>query len=140
MAQMSYCIGCRCGTDIATLDISDHNQAFGFTVINCFLECLKSFNSKLLIHCDLRFYCRDQIICCIYNSFIILPDCLSCAFQCLTEFCKSFLLDMLRNIIQHRIQSYNDRCVCFADVTDQFVNHDYFSSWFLNTIFPSQIV
>ena len=56
------------------------------------------------------------------------------------RFGKSLFLDMLRNIIQHRIQSYNDWCICFADIADQFVNHDSFSSWFLNTIFPSQMV
>ena len=137
---MTNCICCRCGTDITSFDITDHNQIFGFTILNRFLVCDQSRDTKLLIHGDLWFHCRDQIKGRIHDSFVILPDCFCSALQSLPKLCKSLFLDMLRNIIQHRIQSYNDWCICFADIADQFVNHDSFSSWLLNTIFPSQMV
>ena len=111
LSQMSNCIGCRCRSDITSLDITDHNQIFGFTVINRFLVCNQSRDTKLLIHGDLWFYCRDQIICCIYNSFVILPDSFCSTFQCLSKFRKCFLLNMIRYKCQIRIQSDNDWCI-----------------------------
>ena len=34
----------------------------------------------------------------------------------------SFLY-VLRHIVQHRVQTYDDRCICFFNVCNQFVNH-----------------
>ena len=98
-SQMSHCICCGCRTDISTLDISDHHQVFGLTIIHCLFERLDPRHSKLLIHGDLRLYCRDQIIRLVHDFFIELPDCFCCSFQSLPEFSKCFFLYVLRNVV-----------------------------------------
>ena len=96
---MCCCISSRCRTDISTLYISDDHKVFRLTVIYCLLKCHQSRNSELLVHCDLWFYCRDQVIRLIYDFFIELPDCFSGTFQCLTILCKRFLLNLFRNVV-----------------------------------------
>ena len=127
LSQMSYCISCRSRTDISTFDITDHYQTFLLTVIYCIFVCHHSGNSKLLVHGNLWFHCRYQITDCIYNSLIILPDCFSCTFQSFSQLPESFILDMLWDIIKHRIQSHYDRCVCFLNFFNKFVNHGFSS-------------
>ena len=78
-SEMSGRIGCGCGTDIPTLYISDHNQIFLVAVIYRLLECRYTCHTKLLIHRDLRLHCRNQVVCCIDNSFIVLPDGFCCS-------------------------------------------------------------
>ena len=78
-SEMSGRIGCGCGTDIPTLYISDHNQIFLVAVIYRLLECRYTGHTKLLIHRDLRLHCRNQVVCCINNSFIVLPDGFCCS-------------------------------------------------------------
>ncbi len=75
---MSHCISCGCRTDIATFYISDYHKVFGVAVIYCLLICFHTLCSKLLIHGNLWFYSRNQIISGIYNCFVKLPDCFCC--------------------------------------------------------------
>ena len=121
---MSDCISCGCRSDIASFDIADHNKIFGFTVIYGLFKGHKTRNTELLVHGDLWFYCRDQVIHMVYDLFVILPDGFCCSFQCLTVFFKCTFLDMSRYIGKHRIESYYDRCMCFLDLLDQFLNHN----------------
>ena len=126
MSEMSDCIRCGCRTDITTFDITNHNKIFGFAVIYSLFVCLQSRNSKLFIHGNLRLHSGNKIICCINDSFIELPDCFCCSFQSLTKLHKCLFLNMFRNIVQHRIKSYNDRCIGFTDFFNKLVNHNCF--------------
>ena len=121
---MSYCIRFGSRTDIASLNITDHNKALFLAVINCLLKCDHSGDTELLIHSYLRLYCRNQIINGIHNSLIILPDCFSCALQGLAKFSEGFLADVLRNEFHHRIQTYHDGGIRLLDLLYQFVDHN----------------
>jgi hypothetical protein len=77
--NMSYRICSRCRPDISALNITNNNKTFLLTIVNCFLECCQTWNTKLLVHSDLWLYCRDQIMCCIYDSLVKLPNCLCSA-------------------------------------------------------------
>ena len=105
----------------------------GFTVVYCLLICLQSLDTELLVHGDLRLYCRDQIIGLVYDFFIKLPDSLCRPFQSLAILCERLFLDVLRHIGKHRIKSYNNRCFCLLNLVDQLINHEIspFSACFL---------
>ena len=122
-SQMSGCIGCGSGTNIATFNITDHYQILGFTIIYSFLICLQSLDTELLIHGNLRFYCRDQVISLVYDLFVELPDCLCSAFQSLAKLVKCFFLNVLRYIRKHRVKSYHDGGFGFLNFVDQLINH-----------------
>ena len=126
MSQMAYRIGCRCRADIASFNVADHYQIFFPAVIYGSLICHKSRNAKLFIHCDLRFYCRDQIMDSVYDSLIKLPDCFCRALQSFAKFCKCLFLNLAWNVVHHWIQSYYDRCVCFFDLIYKFIDHKNF--------------
>ena len=102
-SKMSGCISCGSRTDISTLYITDHYQIFLMTIINGFLECFQTFHTKLLIHGDLRLYCRDQIVSAVDDLLVVLPDGICGTFQCLSILIKRFFLNMLRYIGKHRI-------------------------------------
>ena len=113
---MSNCICRRSRPDITTLDITDHDKTFLLTVIHGLLEGDHARNTKLLIHCNLRLYGRNQIIYRINDSLIVLPDCLCCSFQSLSILLKCFLRQMLRHIAKHRIKTYYNRCILFLNL------------------------
>ena len=123
---MCCCISSRCRTDISTLYISDDHKVFRLTVIYCLLKCHQSRNSELLVHCDLWFYCRNQIISLVNDLLIELPYCLCCSFQSLTILCISLIKYVLWDVVQHWIESNYDRCTCLFDLLYQFINHSSF--------------
>ena len=132
MTQMAYRISLGSGTDIAALYVSDNHQSFFLAVRNGSLISCHSRNAELLIHRHLRLYRRDQIISRINDRLVELPDRLCRSLQCLTVLGKRFFLHMLRHIGQHRVQSYDDRCIGCFDLFNQFVNHvSLFSSFYL---------
>ena len=120
---MSYCICFGSGSDITTFDIADDDQTFFFTIIHGLFKCHHTGNAELLIHCYLRLHSGYQIINCIHNTLVILPDCFCGTFQGLTILSESRLFNIFRHEFHHRIQSYHDRCVGFFDSSDQFVDH-----------------
>ena len=123
---MCCCISSRCRTDISTLYISDDHKVFRLTVIYGLLKCHQSRNSELLVHCDLWFYCRNQIISLVNDLLIELPYCLCCSFQSLTILCISLIKYVLWDVVQHWIESNYDRCTCLFDLLYQFINHSSF--------------
>ena len=54
--------------------------------------------------------------------------------------CKGIFLDMFRYVIQHRIQTYNDRCISFADFFNKLINHNCFLLEFIFFIFLLYII
>ena len=42
---------------------------------------------------------------------------------------KLLVHGMLRHIRKHRVKSYHDRCLCFLNLVDQFVNHGNLLLW-----------
>ena len=132
MTQMTYRISLGSRADIAALYVADDHQSFFLAVGNGLLISSHSRNAELLVHRHLRFYRRDQVIRRINDRLVELPDCLCRSLQCLTVFSKRFFLHMLRHIGQHRVQSYDDRCIGCFDLFNQFVNHvSLFSSFYL---------
>ena len=121
--QVADCIRLRSRTDIASFDIANDNETLFLAVGNGLLICCHSRNAELLIHGNLRFYSRNQIVCCVDNRFIELPNGLCSSFECLSVLGKCLFLYVLRHIVQHRVQTYDDRCICFFNVCNQFVNH-----------------
>ena len=73
-SEMGNRISLRSGTDIAAFYIADDNQTFLFAVCDGLLECDQTCYAELLIHGDLRLYCRNQIRYCIHDALIVLPD------------------------------------------------------------------
>ena len=122
-AAVADCIRLRSRTDIASFDIADDNETLFLAVGNGLLIRCHSRNAELLIHGNLRFYSRNQIVCCVDNRFIELPNGLCSSFECLSVLGKCLFLYVLRHIVQHRVQTYDDRCICFFNVCNQFVNH-----------------
>ena len=106
---MAGCISSGSGADISALNIANDNKALLLAVFNRLVISLQSFNSKLLIHGDLRFYRRYQIRRRVYNLLIKQPDGLRRPFKSLAELIVRFLRHMLRNIAQHRIQPHTNR-------------------------------
>ena len=123
VAEVADCIRLRSRTDIASFDIADDNETLFLAVGNGLLICCHSRNAELLIHGNLRFYSRNQIVCCVDNRFIELPNGLCSSFECFSVLGKCLFLYVLRHIVQHRVQTYDDRCICFFNVCNQFVNH-----------------
>ena len=119
---MASCIGFRSRTDIASLNITNNNQILLTAILYCSVKCFQSRQPKLFIHSNLRLYSRNQIINSIYNCLVELPDGFSSTFQCLTIFIKRFLY-LLWYIGKHRIQSDNDWCIQFLNLSHQFINH-----------------
>ena len=120
---MASCIGFRSRTDIASLNITNNNQILLTAILYCSMKCFQSRQPKLFIHSNLRLYSRNQIINSIYNRLVELPDGFSSTFQCLTIFIKRLLLNMFRYKCQIRIQSDNDWCIQFLNLSHQFINH-----------------
>ena len=75
--QMAYCVSCGGGADIASLDVADDYQIFFLTIIDGLLESDETFDTELLVHGDLRFHRRDQVINMVDDLFVVLPDGLS---------------------------------------------------------------
>ena len=123
VAEVADCIRLRSRTDIASFDIANDNETLFLAVGNGLLIRCHSRNAELLIHGNLRFYSRNQIVCCVDNRFIELPNGLCSSFKCLSVLGKCLFLYVLRHIVQHRVQTYDDRCICFFNVCNQFVNH-----------------
>ena len=74
---MAYCVSCGGGADIASLDVADDYQIFFLTIIDGLLESDETFDTELLVHGDLRFHRRDQVINMVDDLFVVLPDGLS---------------------------------------------------------------
>ena len=102
-SKMSNRVSCGSRSDISAFDVSDDYQSFFMTVIHGLLKRLQSLDSKLLIHSDLWLYRRNQIIGCIHDSFIVLPDCLCSSLQGLPILCKCFFCNVFRHIRKHRV-------------------------------------
>ena len=103
VAEVADCIRLRSRTDIASFDIADDNETLFLAVGNGLLIRCHSRNAELLIHGNLRFYSRNQIVCCVDNRFIELPNGLCSSFECLSVLGKCLFLYVLRHIVQHRI-------------------------------------
>ena len=103
LSKMSYCIRFRSGTDVSPLDIPDDDQILLLAVIHGLLKGGQPFNTELLVHCNLRLHCRNQIVDAINDSLIILPDCFRRTLQSLPVLSKGFLLDMLRYKLHGRV-------------------------------------
>ena len=84
VAEVADCIRLRSRTDIASFDIADDNETLFLAVGNGLLIRCHSRNAELLIHGNLRFYSRNQIVCCVDNRFIELPNGLCSSFKCLS--------------------------------------------------------
>ena len=74
LAEMSDRIRFRSGSNVAALDVADHDKSLFLTVVHSLLEGNQSGDPKLLIHGDLRLYGRHQVINGIHDALIILPD------------------------------------------------------------------
>ena len=120
-------IGCRSRADIAALDVADYHKPFFLTVINCFLERDKPGNTELLVHRNLRLDSRNQIIGLIYDSLVVKPHCLRCAFERLALFGKSRFLDVVGDELHCRVKPHHDGCPCFLNLLDEFINHNVHS-------------
>ena len=120
---MSDRIGFGSGTDIAALYIADDNQSFFPAVIYRTLIYEEPFNAELFIHRNLRLHRRNQIADMVYNLFVESPDSFRRPFHCFAVFRKSLLLQMLRNIFQHRIKPDYNRRSCPLYVLNQFIYH-----------------
>ena len=124
---MAHRICGRSGTNVAALDIADDYQVFGFAVIDGLLICLQALDTELLIHGDLRLYRRNQVVGLVHDLLVELPDGLCCSLQGLAVLRERLLLDVLRNVVQHRIQSYHDGGSGLLNLCNQLINHFTFS-------------
>ena len=123
LSQMSNRIGLGSGADIPALHISDHHKALFLTVINGLLIGDQAFDAELFIHGDLRLHRRNQIADRVNDPFIILPNRLTRSLQRLAVFLIGFLLDISRNILQHRVQPHNDGSIRLFDLLHKLINH-----------------
>ena len=79
-SNMTNRIGFRSRTNVSSLDISDDNKTFALRIVTSLFEGFHSLNTKLLIHSNLWLHCRNQVISCINNALIELPDCFAGTF------------------------------------------------------------
>ena len=131
--QMTSGVCLRSGSDVASLDVSDHDQPFGPAVSNGLLVGDHSGNTELLIHCHLRLHGGDQLINRVHDRLVELPYRLGGD--------QIFFLTVRRDLSLSRrlclfkelsgnkgkigVKSDDDRRVLFGDLTDQFLDHSF---------------
>ena len=128
---MCLCVGGGCRTDITALYITDDDQTLLSAVFDGPVIGRQPRQSELLIHGDLRLHGGNNIVHCIYNGLVELPDSLcsrpKCQFivrtACIRDRFPCRVLQMLGHEGKVGIEPYDNRRIFDLDLIHQFLNH-----------------
>ena len=93
-------------TDVVALAVHDDDHALALCIANGFGQCPHSLPAVQLIVGCLWLDSRNDVADSVDDGFVVLQDCLCCRIKAVAVLLKLFVLDVLRDIVEQRIQSH----------------------------------